>query len=86
MPFAMTLACFRMNLTFEEALIASTINAAWSIDRADDVGSLQPGKRADIVLVRGNAVDLLRVGVSAIAAVICKGRVAAGRLPRHGAH
>jgi imidazolonepropionase len=84
MPFAMALACFTMDLTFEEALIASTINAAWSIDRADDTGSLAPGKYADAVLVRGNAIGLLRVGANAIAAVICKGRLAAGRLPQHG--
>jgi imidazolonepropionase len=84
MPFAMTLACFNMDLTFEEALVASTINAAWSIDRAEDVGSLQPGKHADIVLVRGSAINLLRVGTDAIAAVFCKGRLGTGRLPQHG--
>ena len=44
MPFAMTLACFAMGLTFEEALVAATINGAWSLDRADVVGSLEPGK------------------------------------------
>ena len=35
MPFAMTLACFGMHMTLEESLIASTLNAAWSLDRAD---------------------------------------------------
>src|SRR5688500_11719035 len=39
MPFAMTLACFAMSMTIEEALIAATINAAWSLDCADTVGS-----------------------------------------------
>ena len=34
MPFAMTLACFAMDMTFEEALVAATMNAAWSLDRA----------------------------------------------------
>ena len=34
MPFAMTLACFGMGLTFEEALVGATINAACSLDRA----------------------------------------------------
>ena len=86
MPFAMSLACFKMNLTFEEALIASTINAAWSIDRAADAGSLEEGKYADAVIVRGDAVNLLRVGADSIAAVITKGRVASGRLMRHGSH
>ena len=80
MPFAMTLACFEMDMTFEEALTSATINAAWSIDRADDGGSLEPGKMADAVLVRGDAVNLLRVGADSIAAVIKKGRVVHGRL------
>ena len=82
MPFAMALACFRMDLTFEEALNAATINAAWSIDRASDAGSLEPGKRADAVLVRGDAVNLLRVGVDPIAAVVKSGRVVRGDLPQ----
>lgn len=80
MPFAMTLACFRMEMTFEEALTSATINAAWSIDRADEAGSLEPGKLADAVVVRGDSVNLLRVGANAIAAVIKKGRVVHGRL------
>ena len=86
MPFAMTLACFGMDLTFEEALVASTINAAWSIDRADDTGSLEDGKYADAVIVRGDAVNLLRIGADAIAAVVKKGRVVFGELSDHGVH
>lgn len=80
MPFAMSLACFSMNLTFEEALTASTINAAWSIDRAAEAGSLEEGKYADTVIVRGDAINLLRVGAEAIAAVVKHGRLAFGRL------
>src|SRR2546430_13126734 len=33
MPFAMTLACFGMGLTLEEALVGATINAAYALDR-----------------------------------------------------
>ena len=62
MPFAMTLACFGMDLTFEEALVAATINAACSLDRQDRVGSLEPGKQMDAVVVDGPAIDLIRVG------------------------
>ena len=60
----MTLACFAMGLTFEEALAAATINAAWSLDRAHEVGSLEPGKLADAVLVRGDAINLLHVTIA----------------------
>ena len=78
MPFAMSLACFSMNLTFEEALVAATINGAWSLDRAADVGSLEPGKLMDAVLVRGDAVNLVRNGAPSIAGVIKRGLIVRG--------
>jgi imidazolonepropionase len=80
MPFAMTLACFAMSMTFEEALTAATVNAAWSLDRWHEVGSLEPGKLADAVIVRGDATDLLHVGTAAIAGVVKRGRIVAGEL------
>jgi imidazolonepropionase len=76
MPFAIALACFSMGLTFEEALVAATINAAWSLDRAADVGSLEPGKLADFVLVHGDAINLIRVGAPSVAGVYKAGRLA----------
>jgi imidazolonepropionase len=80
MPFALTLACFAMGLTFEEALAASTINGAYALDRHETVGSLEPGKLMDAVLVRGQAIDLIRVGAASIAHVIKRGRVVFGNL------
>ena len=80
MPFAMALACFAMDMTFEEALVAATINAAWSIDRSDRFGSLEPGKQMDAVLVNGDAINLIRVGAPAIIAVIKRGACVAGSL------
>ena len=74
-PFAMTLACFGMGLTFEEALVAATINAACSLDRQASVGSLEPGKLMDAVLVAGDAIDLIRVGAAPITHVIKRGEV-----------
>jgi imidazolonepropionase len=79
MPFAMTLACFGMGLTFEEALVGATINAAYALDRHDRVGSLEPGKQMDAVIVDGPAIDLIRVGADTIRAVIKKGRVVHAR-------
>jgi imidazolonepropionase len=77
MPFAMTLACFGMNLTLEESLIAATLNAAWSLDRSETIGSLEPGKLMDAVVIRGNLVELLRVGAAAISHVIKRGAIVA---------
>jgi imidazolonepropionase len=75
MPFAMTLGCFGMGLTFEESLTAATINAAWSIDRAADVGSVEPGKLMDLVIVDGDPINLIRVGAQPIRAVVKAGRI-----------
>ncbi len=80
MPFAMTLACFGMGLTFEEALAAATINGAASLDRQDRVGSLEAGKQFDAVLIDGPAVGLLRVNAPPIAAVIKRGEIVVGRV------
>ena len=79
MPFAMALACFGMNLTFEEALVGATINAACSLDRQDRIGSLEPGKQMDAVIVDGEAINLIRVGADVIRAVVKKGRVVHAR-------
>ncbi len=73
MPFAMTVACFAMQLTLEEALVAATINAAWSVGRADRAGSLEAGKLMDAVIVNGELVDLIRVGAPSIRAVVKRG-------------
>jgi len=77
MPFAIALGCFGMNLTFEEALVAATINAAYSLDCHARVGSLEPGKQMDAVIVDGPAIDLVRAGAATIRAVIKKGKIVA---------
>jgi len=78
MPFAIALACFAMDMTLEEAIVASTINAAYALDRHARVGSLEVGKQLDAVIVRGDAIDLVRVGAPAIQAVVKQGRVVWG--------
>jgi len=50
MQMMMTIAVLQMKMKTEEALVAATINAAHSIERARQVGSLEPGKKADIVI------------------------------------
>ena len=67
-----------MGLTFEESLAAATINGAYSLDRHQSIGSLEPGKLMDAVLVAGDAIDLIRIGAASVAAVIKRGRVVFG--------
>jgi imidazolonepropionase len=46
----MTLACLNLGLTPDEALAAVTINAAHAIGMGDEIGSLESGKAADLVV------------------------------------
>lgn len=75
MAFAIALACFAMDLTLEEALVAATLNAAYSLDRADRLGSLEVGKQMDALVLRGDVTDLVRVGSNPITHVLKAGRV-----------
>jgi imidazolonepropionase len=50
LPMVMSLAATQMKMTPAEALSAATINAAYSLNRGDQIGSLEPGKRANFAL------------------------------------
>lgn len=50
MPFVLSLASTHMRMTLAEAITAATINAAYSLNRGAEIGSLEAGKRADFVL------------------------------------
>jgi imidazolonepropionase len=50
MPFILSLACVQMGLTPAEALVAATVNAAYSLGLGNTVGSLETGKSADILI------------------------------------
>jgi len=50
MPMILSLACTQMKMSPAEAITASTINAAYSLGRGDQIGSLEPGKRADFAV------------------------------------
>ncbi|HUF46742.1 MAG TPA: imidazolonepropionase [Vicinamibacterales bacterium] len=75
---AMSIACFAMGLTFEEALVGATLNAAYALDRHDTVGSLEVGKLFDAVLVDAPAINLIRLGAPGIRAVFKRGRQVIG--------
>jgi imidazolonepropionase len=59
MQTVVALACGRLGMTIEEALSSATINGAHSLGCAEKVGSLEPGKSADLLILNaGNYRDL----------------------------
>ncbi len=50
MPMVLSLACTQMKMLPAEAITASTINAAYSLDRGGNIGSLEPGKLANFAI------------------------------------
>ncbi len=52
MPITLALSVMQMGMKPEEALVASTINAAWVLDRASYLGSIEEGKQADFVVLK----------------------------------
>jgi imidazolonepropionase len=77
MQFAIALACRYMQLTPAQAIAAATINAAHAIRRADKVGSLEPGKQADLLILSVPDYRHLgyRFGTNLVRQVIKRGRV-----------
>lgn len=57
MQFVMQLGCFMLRLTPIEVLNAVTINAAYSVNRQERVGSLTVGKEADIAIFDAPNID-----------------------------
>lgn len=50
LAFAWSLACIKMRLLPEEALVGMTINAAHALEIAHEVGSITPGKKANLII------------------------------------
>ena len=51
-PLILALAVIAMHMTMEEALTAITLNAAAAVGRAQSCGSIEPGKQADLLVLR----------------------------------
>jgi imidazolonepropionase len=74
LPVIVGLAVRRYGWSVREALLAATLNAAWVIERAGDLGSLEPGKRADFLLLDGPVEHVpYRFGHNPVAACFVDG-------------
>jgi imidazolonepropionase len=76
MSTVIQLATLQMKMTVEESLTAATLNGAQSLRMADEIGSIEVGKRADIVLLDApNYLHLVyHFGVNLVRAVMRDGR------------
>lgn len=59
LQFVMQLGCLGLKMTPNEVLNAVTINAAYAIDRSDEIGSIEIGKKADLVVFDAPNVEYL---------------------------
>jgi imidazolonepropionase len=77
MQFAIALACRYMRLTPAQAIVTATLNAAAAINRADLVGSLEPGKQADLLILKVSDYRHLgyRFGTNLVQMVIKRGKL-----------
>jgi imidazolonepropionase len=81
MQLVLALAVRRLNLTIEQAIVATTINAAHAMNCGDQIGSLEPGKRADVLVLNLNDYREIprRLGVNHVAMAIREGNLAINR-------
>jgi imidazolonepropionase len=77
MQFAIALACRYMKMTPAQAIAASTINSAYAIRRANEVGSIEVGKLADMLILSVSDYRQVgyRYGTNLVKQVIKRGRV-----------
>lgn len=76
-PLAIALCTLNMQMSIEEVVSALTINGAAAVGRADQIGSIDVGKQADLVIHEFPSYKFLpyHIGVSTVEKVIKKGRL-----------
>jgi imidazolonepropionase len=82
LPLAMTVACIELKMTPDEVLTAVTINAARALGLEDEIGSLEAGKSADLVIWRVPTSAQIPYWPAAdlVKAVVKRGRVVLERV------
>jgi len=83
LPLVMTVACLELKLSPSEALAAVTINAAHALGRGDEIGSIEAGKAADLVVWRVPSHRQIPYwpGADLVRTVVKGGRVVLERTP-----
>ena len=76
-PLLIALGCIYMQLSIEEVITALTINGAAAAGRAETVGSLEPGKKADAVILKYPSIQYLpyHTGINLAETVLKNGKI-----------
>jgi imidazolonepropionase len=76
-PLVFALATLYMNISTEEAISALTINGAAALNRADQIGSIDSGKKGDVIILEFPSYAYIpyHLGVSTVEKVIKQGNL-----------
>lgn len=76
-PLMIALACIYMQMTIEEVITALTLNGAAAVGMADEIGSIEIGKRGDLVMLDYDDINMLPyyVGMNCVNTTIHEGRI-----------
>ena len=77
MQFMIQLACLKMKMTPAEAITAATFNAACAIKQQNNIGSIEPQKQADVLILNIKNHQMLpyHFGVNHVETVIKNGKI-----------
>ncbi len=77
MPLVIALAALHMNMSIEEIVTALTINAAAALGKDSKIGSIEKGKKADIIILEYPSIHFLpyHAGVNIVETVIKNGEI-----------
>ena len=76
-PLTIALACIYMNMSIEETITALTLNGAAALDMADEIGSIEVGKRGDLIILGSDNYRVLPyyVGMNCVKTTIFNGKI-----------
>lgn len=77
LPLIISLACIYMNMTIEETITALTINGAAALGLQEEIGSLEVGKKADIIMLEYPSIHFLpyHTGINIVETVMKDGKI-----------
>ncbi|MDW5299278.1 MAG: imidazolonepropionase [Sedimentibacter sp.] len=80
-PLIIALAALHMNMSIEEIITALTVNAAAAVNRSDTIGSIEIGKKADIIILEYPSINFLpyHATVNIVETVIKNGQIVRGK-------